>query len=116
MTEQRYTLEEAQAELARRTCHVTGHQIAAITYGRSESTGPVTYECGRCSDTWMMQIPVVGEGEFTLRLPMVEGADDEAYRRTARMWARTSTWRSRATSGSPASTCQGRRRRTAGST
>ena len=88
VTEQRYTLEEAQAELARRTCHVTGHQVAAITYGSLDGEGPVTYHCGRCASEYMMAVPLVAEGPFTMRFPL--GGDDEGYRYVVRQFARGS--------------------------
>jgi hypothetical protein len=86
VTEQRYTLEEAQAELARRKCHVTGHQVDAITFSNLDGAGPVTYHCGRCSEPWMVAVPLVAEGPFTMRFP--HGADDHGYRYVVKEWAR----------------------------
>lgn len=50
---QRYTLEEARAELARQDCRVYGHDFDVIaTY--SSDGGPSDVVCSRCSQAWTL--------------------------------------------------------------
>lgn len=48
--EERYTLEEARAELAREDCQVYGHDFVVI----ATSDGPSDVVCSRCSQSWTL--------------------------------------------------------------
>lgn len=49
--EERYTLEEARAELARQDCGVYGHDFDVIATYASDG-GPSDIVCSRCSRSW----------------------------------------------------------------
>lgn len=49
MSEQTYTLNEAQAELARRECAAHGHSFQIIQTGEGE---PIKLWCDRCGRSW----------------------------------------------------------------
>lgn len=58
MTDERYTLDEARAELARRACAADGHAYDVIAVRTLAGAGhPVGVRCRRCHSHWSIAQP-----------------------------------------------------------